>query len=273
MLRAAVWPWRSATTQCSTRMFSFGMRIGPARDIAGGVDAGNAGFEIRVHGDAAIERKAGLFGQRQPRPHADADDHHIGLQHAAALERRALAVDPGHGIAEMEDDAVLLMQRAHEVAHLGPEHALHRPLLRRHDMNLEFARAQCGRGLEPDETRADHDDAARAFHRVDDGAAIAERAQRMDMRLIGARDRQPHRLGAGRQQQAVVGDRSAAGEDDVARLGVDRDDIGLEPQVDIELPRKNCPGAAAANPPARCRRDNPSTGSAGRPAARHRCSA
>ena len=70
-----------------------------------------------------------------------------------------------HGIAEMEDDAVLFVQRAHEIAHLGPKHALHRPLLGRDDVNLDFARAQCGRGLEPDEAGADHDGAARAFHR------------------------------------------------------------------------------------------------------------
>ena len=137
MLRAAVWPWRSATTQCSTRMCFAGMRIGPARDVAGGKDAGDAGFEIGIDGDAAIDRKAGLLGQRQPRPHADADHDQIGLERAAALERRALAVDRGDGVAEMEDDAVLLMQRADEVAHRGSEHALHRPLFRRDDMDLD----------------------------------------------------------------------------------------------------------------------------------------
>ena len=57
----------------------------------------------------------------------------------------------------------------------------------------------------------------------------------MDMRLIGAGNRQPHRLGAGRQQQPIVWDRSAAREDNVARLNVDRVDIGLEPQVDISF--------------------------------------
>ena len=164
------------------------MRIGPARDIAGGVDPGNAGFEIGVDGDAAIERKAGLLGQRQPRPHADADHDQIGLQHAAAFERRALAVDRGDGIAEMEDHAVLLMQRADEVAHRGAEHALHRPLLQSHHMDLDLARPQRGRGFQPDKTRADHDGAARAFGSVDDGAAIGERAQHMNMRLVGARE-------------------------------------------------------------------------------------
>ena len=63
----------------------------------------------------------------------------------------------------MEDDAVLFMQGAHEVAHLRSEHALHRPLLRGHDMDLDVAGAQRRRDLEPDEARADHNRAPRAF--------------------------------------------------------------------------------------------------------------
>jgi len=50
----------------------------------------------------------------------------------------------------MKDDAVLLMQCAHEIAHVGSKHALHRPLLRRDDVDLDVARAQCRRGLEAD---------------------------------------------------------------------------------------------------------------------------
>ena len=153
-----------------------------------------------------------MFGQRKARPHADADHHEIGLDRAAALQRRALAVDRGDGIAEMEDDAMLLMQGADEVAHLGPEHALHRPLLQPDDVNLDISRAQRRRGLEPDKARADHDRAPRAIGRGNDGAAIGERAQHVDMRLVRARYRQAHRLRAGRQQQAVVGDGLAAGE-------------------------------------------------------------
>ena len=56
-----------------------GMRIGPARDIAGGIDAGNAGFAVSIHDDATIDGEAGLLGQRQTRPHADADHHEVGI--------------------------------------------------------------------------------------------------------------------------------------------------------------------------------------------------
>ena len=130
------------------------------------------GFEIRVHKDAAIERNASLFGQGQTRTHANTNDDRVGLQHAAASERRALAVDRDHGIPEMKDDTMLLMQRAHEVADVGAEHTLHWPLFRCDDMDLDFPRAQCRRGLEPDEAGADNNRAARAFDGVNDRSAI-----------------------------------------------------------------------------------------------------
>jgi hypothetical protein len=110
------------------------------------------------------------------------------------------------------------MQGAHEIAHFGPKHALHRPLLRRDDVNLDIACAQCRCGLEADKAGADHDGAVRAVHQINDRPAIRKRAQRMDMRLVRARDRQSHRLGAGRQQQTVVGNAATAGDDDVGAL-------------------------------------------------------
>ena len=163
MLRAAVWPWRCGHDPMLDPDILFRLRIGPARDVAGGKDAGRAGFEIRIDGDATIDRQSRLFGQSEARPHADADHDQIGLQRAAALQRGALALDRGDGVAEMEDHAVLLMQRAHEVAHLRAEDTLHRPLLGRHDMNLDVAGAQRRRGLQPDEARADHDRPLRAL--------------------------------------------------------------------------------------------------------------
>ena len=96
-----------------------------------------AGFEIGVHRDAAIDGEPGLFGEREPRANADAGDHKISLERAAALELHLLAVDGGRHVLEMEHDAVLLVQRADEVAHLRAEDPLHRPFVRRHHMNLD----------------------------------------------------------------------------------------------------------------------------------------
>jgi hypothetical protein len=76
----------------------------------------------------------------------------------------------------MEDDAVFLMQCAHKIAHVRPKHALHRPLLRRHHMDLDIARTQCRRGFEPNETRANHNRAACTFCGFNDRPAIRKRA-------------------------------------------------------------------------------------------------
>ena len=102
-------------------------------------------------------------------------------------------------------------------------------------MNLDAADAQRRRHFKADEARTDHDRAPRALGVPDDGAAVSERAQRMDMRLVGTGDRKPHRLGAGCQQQAIIGDAAAVGENHVARFGVDRGDVRSEPKVDIGI--------------------------------------
>ena len=77
---------------------------------------------------------------------------------------------------------MLFVQRAHEITHLPAQHAFHRPLLRRHHMNFDVAGAKRRGGLQSDEACPNHNRAARALGRVDDGAAIGERTQRMNMR-------------------------------------------------------------------------------------------
>ena len=78
----------------------------------------------------------------------------------------------------------------------------------------------------------DHDRAARRLGEFDDGPAVGQAAQRVDVRLVGARDRQADRLGAGRQQQAVVGDLAAIGEDHLAGTRIDGGDVRLETKID-----------------------------------------
>ncbi len=97
------------------------------------------------------------------------------------LPSMALAVS-----SRWKTDAVLLVQRAHEIAHLRTQNALHRSLVRRHHMDFDLAGAQRRRDLEPDEARAQHDHAARRFGALDDGPAVGERAQRVHVRLVGA---------------------------------------------------------------------------------------
>ena len=135
----------------------------------------------------------------------------------------------------MKDDAVLLVQRANEVAHVRSEHTFHGPMFRRNDVDLDIARAQRRRGLKSDKAGTDHNRTARTFCGFNDRPAIRKRAQDVDMRLVSTRDRQPNRLSAGRQQQAIIRNGAATGDDDIARFGIDRFNIALKPQVDAGL--------------------------------------
>ena len=164
-----------------------GVRIGPARDVAGGVDARRARLEQFVHDDAAIHRQARLLGELEPRPDADADDDEIGREPRAVVEHDRVALDALRFAAEMEHDALLLVQRSNERAEVVAEHALERKLLRRDDVDVDLARAQRRRDLEADEARADHDGALCRLRRGDDRAAVGERAQVVHVRQIGAR--------------------------------------------------------------------------------------
>src|SRR5262245_40745138 len=83
------------------------MRIGPARDVAGGEDPRRAGLEIRIDRHTAIDREACGFCEREPRTHADTGDNEIRIEHAATLELRLFVVDGSDRVFEMKDDAVL----------------------------------------------------------------------------------------------------------------------------------------------------------------------
>ena len=132
-----------------------GVRVGPPRDVAGREDARRAGLEVLVHGDAAVDRQARLLGQADRRPHADAQDDEVGLERRAVAQRHGASVDARDGSAQMEDDAVLLVELPDEPADLRPHDALERLVLRRDDMDVDAARAQRRRDLEADEARAD----------------------------------------------------------------------------------------------------------------------
>src|SRR5262249_12041938 len=132
-----------------------GMGVGPARDVAGGKDSRHARFKVFIHRDAAIDLETGALSQLDSRPPPNADDDEVGRQCRAAFELDVSAIDRSCRLLEMEYDAVLLVNRAYEIAKFAPEHAFQRPALRCHDMNLDLARPQRGSNLEPDEACAD----------------------------------------------------------------------------------------------------------------------
>src|SRR5262249_9899468 len=209
-----------------------GMGIGPARDVAGGKDSRHAGFKVFIHCDAAIDLETGALGQLDSRPHPNADDDEIGRQCRAAFEPDVGGVDRACRLLEMECDAVLLVDRAYEIAKFASEHAFQGPTLRCDDMNLDLARPQRGGNLEPDEARTDHDRALDRFCLGNDRSRIGERAQHVHVRLIGAGDIEANGFGAGCEQQLVEGAASTARKRYLSPLGMDPAYVAANLKVD-----------------------------------------
>src|SRR5581483_7624658 len=100
-----------------------GMPVRPARDVAGREDAGRGRLEMCIDEHPAIEVEARGVREFDARVDADAGHHEIGLEHRAALQLHLPAVDDGCGVWEVKHDAVLMMERLHESAELGPKDA------------------------------------------------------------------------------------------------------------------------------------------------------
>src|SRR5207245_6708195 len=116
------------------------VQIGPARNVSGRVDSGHARLQVVTDDHAAIDGEPGFFSKLETRPHANAGDDQIGRERAAALQRDGLAVNGAGRVLEVKDHAVLLVERAYEVAHLRTKNPLHGALLRRDDMHLDLTR-------------------------------------------------------------------------------------------------------------------------------------
>src|ERR1700674_1910502 len=78
------------------------VRVRPAREITGGENAGDAGFEILVDGDAAVDREPGMLGKPDRRLDADTDDHEIRCQRLTGFQDNGLLADRGGRRAEVE---------------------------------------------------------------------------------------------------------------------------------------------------------------------------
>ena len=127
------------------------------------------------------------------------------------------------------------VQVDHLRGQLGADDARHRVGFARDDVQLQITRAQRRGRFEADEAGADDGHRTRAGKRADEPARVGHRAQHVHGRRSEAGQRQAHRLGAGRQQQLVVGPTPAIGAAQLARGGIERGDLAVKLQVDLEL--------------------------------------
>ena len=127
-------------------------------------------------------------------------------------------------------------------------------------MHVDIPRAERCRHLETDEARADHHGAPRCQSLGDKSAAVRERAQIVHVREIAAGDLEPHRVGAGGEQQRAIGMPAAIRELYVPAPGVDRGDACTQLQVDVVLSVEFRRSEEIRLCRTRCRRDSPSIG-------------
>ena len=161
--------------------------VRPARDVAGSVHALRARFEILVDDHTVVDAQSGILRQLQSRPDADADDDEIRGQALAATESDRVARNGFGGLAKMEHDAVLLVQRLDEFAEIAPHDALQRRRLGGDDVDraIRVASAERRGHLETDEAGAEHDDLLCSAGGRDQSAAVAKRAEVVHVRQIG----------------------------------------------------------------------------------------
>ena len=115
--------------------------IGPACNVAGCEDPWHARFEIGVHDNTAINGQPSPFGKLDPWAHADTGDHEVRLKRATAFQLHLLRVDGTRRVLEVENDAMLLVEGAHEIAHMRTQNALHRPFVWSDDVDFDPAGA------------------------------------------------------------------------------------------------------------------------------------
>src|SRR5262249_49782844 len=105
------------------------VRIRPSGHIAGSEHSRCARLQKLVDDDAAIDGKAGPFGDRERWPNTRADDNEVGIDGAAAAQSDRPIGKRCDGLAEMEDHSVRLVKTLNELPDLCAHDLLERPLL------------------------------------------------------------------------------------------------------------------------------------------------
>ncbi len=225
------------------------MSRGGGGHVAGGVDVRVGGAQRRVDGHTAAglrvgEVESGLFGECGAGGGTDRGEHVVGgvllaVVGAHGENHAVLSDDLGEAGAEVEAHAVFAVQIGEQAAEFGSQDAVQGCRGGLDDGDLGAVGAGRGGDLQTDPAGAgDHQmpvvppeggqDAAQPF-------GVGEAAQVVHAGQAGAGDVQAARLGAGGQQQLVVGDQGAVAEADGLRLGVEADGGLAQVQFDLCL--------------------------------------
>ena len=130
---------------------------------------------------------------------------------------------------------MLLVETADGVAHLRTEHALERAPVGGDHVHLDVSRAERRGDLEPDEARAQDDHPAGSLRRLDDRAAVGQRAQVVNGRARLAGQREPNRIGPGGQNDRVEFPPGAVIEGEALAAGIERGHLTAAYELDPAL--------------------------------------
>jgi hypothetical protein len=188
--------------------------------------------QVLAHQDPLVDGEAGLLGEDRRRPHADAQDDEVCFDPRPPAEDRGVAVHASHGLAEVEDHPLGLVEAADEPADVHAEDALQGLGFRGHDVHGEAPLAQRGGDLETDEARADHQRALGGRRSGDDRAAVGEGAQVVDPRIVRTGYLEAHGIGAGGNQERSELEGTTVSQKDALPRHVERLDRGIHEELD-----------------------------------------
>src|SRR5258708_28139796 len=115
---------------------SAAVRIWPACDVAGGIDSGDIRLQVFVDDNAVVDGNPGAGRKRDVRLHANTCNNEVSGQAFAVLQNDCALLDRRRRGSEMEDDAVVLVDRFDHVAEFRPDTALKPALLWSNSVNL-----------------------------------------------------------------------------------------------------------------------------------------
>src|SRR5262249_24930529 len=117
-------------------------------------------------------------------------------------QNRRVPLQPRHGVLQVKDHAVGLVQAAYESSDLGSHHPLEWKLFSTDYVDRDAPRTQRCRDLEANEAAAHNDDLLCRRGSCRERAAIGVSAKIEDLRVC-TRNRKPDRVSSHRQQQPV----------------------------------------------------------------------
>ena len=102
------------------------VRIGPTCDVACRKNPRNAGPQIPVDGDAAVQRNPRLFRKSDRRPYADTHDDQVCIERLIRFKNNLMVRERPYFAGQVELNAMFLVEPPDHRADLASQNPLHR---------------------------------------------------------------------------------------------------------------------------------------------------